>query len=102
MICGVIEFRIKPGKEDRYQDFAMPLHEKVQTMDGFISVERFESKTEPGKLLSLSFWRDAEALAAWYREAEHRAAMAAGKNEIFADYRITVAEVTRQYDFKAD
>jgi heme-degrading monooxygenase HmoA len=71
-------------------------------MDGFISVERFESRTEPGKLLSLSFWRDSEALAAWYREAEHRTAMAAGKNEIFADYRITVAEVSRQYAFEAD
>ena len=65
--------------------------------DGFISVERFESLTEPGKLLSVSFWRDEEALAKWRHEAEHRIAQAAGRGKHFANYRLRVAGVIRDY-----
>lgn len=101
MIAGLIEFRIKPGKEARYDEVAAALYAAVRDMDGFISVERFESRGTPGKMLSLSYWRDERALAAWRNLAEHRAAMAVGKEEIFADYRIVVAEVSRDYSFAA-
>ena len=101
MIAGIIEFRIKPGREAQYDEVAAALHTAVQEMDGFISVERFESRGTPGKILSLSYWRDEQALAAWRNLAEHRAAMAVGKQQIFADYRIVVAEVSRDYSFRA-
>lgn len=66
-------------------------------MDGFLSVERFESLTEPGKMLSLSFWRDEAAVAAWRNRAEHRAAQAGGRGGLFRDYRLRVAAVVRDY-----
>ena len=70
---------------------------ELEKIDGFISVERFESLTEEGKYLSLSVWRDEEAVRAWREITEHQAAQNKGKSEIFADYRIRVAEVVRDY-----
>ena len=69
-------------------------------IDGFISVERFESLTTPGKIVSLSFWRDEEAVRAWRKLEAHRAAQARGRGGIFADYRLRVASVLRDYGMK--
>ena len=99
MIVALIEFHIRPGAEALYAEWAATLHARVAVIDGFVSVERFESRTRPGTWLSLSYWRDAAALAAWRREPDHVKGMAAGKRDIFADYRIVVAEVERDYDF---
>lgn len=99
MIVAIIEFRVRPGAEALYAQWAETLHARVHAIDGFVSVERFESRTRPGTWLSLSYWRDAEALAAWRREPEHVKGMAAGKRDVFADYRIVVAEVARDYAF---
>jgi len=99
VIVGIIEFHIRPGAEALYAEWAEKLHARVHTIDGFISVERFESRTRPGTWLSLSYWRDAEALAAWRREPEHVKGMAAGKRDVFADYRIVIAAVERNYAF---
>ena len=66
-------------------------------MDGFISVERFQSLTNPDKLLSLSLWRDEQAVRAWHRDERHRAAQSEGKDALFAEYRITVADSLRSY-----
>lgn len=99
MIVALIEYHLEPGREAHYAEVAAHLHAHIQGFDGFISVERFESKTAPGKWLSVSYWRDAAALRAWRADAEHRKGMAAGKAEIFADYRIVIAEVARDYDF---
>jgi heme-degrading monooxygenase HmoA len=99
MIVAIIEFRIRPGAEALYAEWAEKLHARVQAIDGFISVERFESRTRPGTWLSLSYWRDADALAAWRRDPDHVNGMAAGKRDVFADYRIVVAAVERDYAF---
>jgi heme-degrading monooxygenase HmoA len=69
----------------------------LQAIDGFISVERFESITEKGKMLSLSFFRDEEAVQAWRNIAEHRTAQAAGRSGVFKDYRLRIAGVIRDY-----
>ena len=66
-------------------------------IDGFISVERFESLTEPGKLLSLSFWRDEEAVRAWRNRPAHRATQAKGRGGVFRDYRLRIAGIVRDY-----
>ena len=71
MIVAIIEFHIRPGAEALYAQWAETLHARVNEIDGFVSVERFESRTRPGTWLSLSYWRDAEALAAWRRDADH-------------------------------
>jgi heme-degrading monooxygenase HmoA len=99
MIVAIIEFHIRPSAEALYAEWAEKLHAQVHRIDGFISVERFESRTRPGTWLSLSYWRDAEALAAWRRDPEHVKGMAAGKRDVFADYRIVVAGVERDYTF---
>ena len=70
-------------------------------MDGFISVERFESLTAPGKMLSLSFWRDEDAVRRWRKHERHRATQAAGRGGIFDDYRLRVASVLRDYGMVA-
>lgn len=97
MIVVVFEVTAKPGRAQDYFDLAAELRPELEQVDGFISVERFESLAAPGKYVSLSFWRDAEAVSAWHGSANHAAAQARGKLEIFEDFRITVAESVRQY-----
>jgi heme-degrading monooxygenase HmoA len=101
MIAVIFEVWPRPELKDRYLAIAAELRAQLQALDGFISVERFESLTEPGKILSLSFFRDEAAVAAWRNMLEHRTAQAAGRNAIFADYRLRVAEVLRDYGMTA-
>lgn len=97
MIAVIFEVEPKDGKLDAYLGIAAELRKELEKMDGFISVERFQSLTNTGKLLSLSFWRDEAAVRAWRRHAEHRLAQARGRGELFADYRLRVAGVIRDY-----
>jgi heme-degrading monooxygenase HmoA len=92
-------FEVEPAADgyDAYLAHAARLKPLLETMDGFISVERFQSITHPGTLVSLSFWRDEAAVRAWREHGEHRSTQAAGRAGIFADYRLRVAEVTRDY-----
>jgi heme-degrading monooxygenase HmoA len=73
------------------------LREELDKADGFLSVERFQSLTDPQKMLSLSFWRDEGAVEAWRNNARHRVSQAAGRSGIFADYRLRIAAVLRDY-----
>jgi heme-degrading monooxygenase HmoA len=97
MIAVIFEVRPAEGRTDAYLDLAAKLRDDLATMDGFISVERFQSLTDPGKLLSLSFWRDEEAVAAWRNQSRHRATQSAGRAGVFAGYRLRVATVLRDY-----
>jgi heme-degrading monooxygenase HmoA len=97
MIAVIFQVLPKDGKADTYFDIAAELRPELEKIDGFVSIERFESRTTPGKFLSLSFWRDEAAVAVWRGHAEHALAQARGKQELFADYRISVAEVLRDY-----
>jgi heme-degrading monooxygenase HmoA len=97
MIAVIFEVKPAQGSRDAYLQIAAALRQELETMDGFLSIERFESLTEPGKLLSLSFWRDEESVQAWRRLESHRAAQARGRNGLFADYRLRVAAVLRDY-----
>lgn len=97
MIAVIFEVWPADGRKADYLDYAARLREDLHGMDGFISIERFQSLADPGKLLSLSFWRDEAAVAAWRGHAGHRAAQAAGRGGIFRDYRLRVAAVVRDY-----
>ena len=101
MIAVIFEAQPRPGKSGEYFDIAAELRPLVELIDGFISIERFESTTQPGKFLSLSFWRDEAAIRMWRSHESHRRAQEAGKRGIFTGYRIRVAEVVRDYDFAA-
>ena len=98
MIAVIFEVEPKPGKAADYFDLAAELRPELERIDGFISVERFRSLADEGKYLSLSFWRDEAAARAWHQNARHRAVQAKGKAEIFARFRIRVADVLRDYD----
>ncbi len=101
MIAVIFEVTLDPAKGERYFELAQALRDKLDKADGFISIERFRSLTAGNKYVSLSFWRDREAVEAWYRVPDHRAAQAEGRAGIFTDYRIRVAEVFRDYDMAA-
>jgi heme-degrading monooxygenase HmoA len=97
MIAVIFEVEPREGRRDAYLDTAASLRPLLERVDGFVSVERFESLTHPGKILSLSFWRDEESVARWRRVEAHRAAQQAGRAALFADYRLRVANVIRDY-----
>ena len=97
MIAVIFEVVPREGSKDAYLSAAASLRPLLETMDGFISIERFESLSQPGKLLSLSFWRDEDAVRQWRNLDAHRRVQRAGRDEIFADYRLRVAGVMRDY-----
>jgi heme-degrading monooxygenase HmoA len=97
MIAVIFEVWPDPDHRSDYFDLAAALRPELEKIDGFISVERFESLTDKGKVLSLSFWRDEDAVARWRNLAEHRAAQAKGRAGVFRDYRLRIASVMRDY-----
>lgn len=97
MIAVIFEVEPRDGERESYLDIAAELRPLLEEVDGFISIERFESLTTPGKVLSLSFFRDEEAVQQWRSLAKHRSAQQAGRGGLFADYRLRVAEVIRDY-----
>ncbi|MGF0536981.1 antibiotic biosynthesis monooxygenase family protein [Agrobacterium sp. ES01] len=97
MIAVIFEVTPAEGRMDAYLDIAAGLKRQLETVDGFISVERFQSLSQPEKLLSLSFFRDEEAVKAWRNTQEHRLAQSAGRGGVFSDYRLRVAHVLRDY-----
>src|SRR5579863_848216 len=88
MIAVIFEVRIRPGRQQDYLDLAASLHRELEGVDGFLSVERFSSLGDPGRILSLSFWRDEEAIRHWRTASRHRAAQRAGRDGMFSDYRL--------------
>jgi heme-degrading monooxygenase HmoA len=97
MIAVIFEVWPAQGRKDDYLAIAAALRSELEAIDGFMSVERFQSITDPGKLLSLSFWRDEDAVKVWRNQQHHRASQAKGRSGIFADYRLRVAAVVRDY-----
>jgi heme-degrading monooxygenase HmoA len=97
MIAVIFEAWPAEGRKGQYLDIAAALRPALGAIDGFISIERFESLSEEGKLLSLSFWRDEQAVSRWRNLEAHRAAQAKGRHGIFRDYRLRIASVVRDY-----
>ena len=97
MIAVIFEVWPEPDRKQEYLDIAAGLRPLLEQIDGFISVERFESLSEPGKILSLSMFRDEAAVARWRALEQHRAAQSSGRDGIFRDYRLRVAGVIRDY-----
>lgn len=97
MIAVIFEVVPNSERKQQYLDTAAMLRPLLDQVDGFISIERFQSLTQPGKILSLSFFRDEEAVRQWRALEAHRAAQSAGRASIFDDYRLRVATVVRDY-----
>ncbi|HXD35111.1 MAG TPA: antibiotic biosynthesis monooxygenase [Rhodanobacter sp.] len=100
MIAVIFEIVPADGRSQDYLDIAADLRPLLDGIDGFLSIERFQSLSTPGKILSLSFWRDEEAVANWRRTEAHRLAQGRGRAGIFRDYRLRVANVNRDYGMR--
>jgi heme-degrading monooxygenase HmoA len=99
MIACIIEFTIRPGMETRHREVLEPLLKEIEGLPGFISKETFESRASPGRLLTISYWENREAIKVWMGNANHRKTMLTGKRDIFASYTIRIAPVEREYEF---
>ena len=97
MIAVIFEVWPAHGRKDDYLGIAAALRADLDRIDGFISIERFQSLSDPEKLLSLSFWRDEEAVKKWRNNSKHRESQTKGRGGIFSDYRLRVATVMRDY-----
>jgi heme-degrading monooxygenase HmoA len=97
MIAVIFEVTPLPGQAQRYFDIAAALRAELEQIDGFVSVERFRSLTRPETYLSLSYWRDEDAVRRWRNQAQHRQGQREGRETVFASYRIRVAQVLRDY-----
>ena len=100
MIAVLFELEPLPGQGERYFSQAAALQSVLAEQEGLISVERFESLARPGRYLSLSLWRDEAAVAAWRQQMAHRASQRLGREQLFADYRLRVAQVLRDYGLR--
>ena len=100
MIAVIFEVWPSEERAPDYFDLAAALRPELETIDGFLSIERFESLATKGKFLSLSFWRDEDAVQRWRTRERHRLAQAAGRDGIFTDYRLRVATVVRDYGMR--
>jgi len=97
MIAVLFEADAVPEKQARYLELAAQLKPLLTDIDGFIAIDRFQSLTTPGKILSLSWWRDEEAIQQWKKNHFHRAAQIEGREAIFSFYRIRIARLEREY-----
>ncbi|MGH8855261.1 MAG: antibiotic biosynthesis monooxygenase family protein [Telluria sp.] len=97
MIAVIFEVEPEPACRQEYLDIAAHLRIQLEAIDGFVSVERFESLSRRGHILSLSFWRDEDAVARWRKLESHRMEQARGRAGVFRSYRLRVAEVVRDY-----
>lgn len=100
MIAVIFEVEPAKGKRSRYLDLAASLRAELDTFDGFISVERFQSLSDENRILSLSFFEDEAALKRWRSMHTHRQAQSEGRSDMFKDYRLRIAEVQRDYGLK--
>ena len=99
-VAVIFELTPAPGRKQEYLDLAAGLADEVSKFDGFISIERFESITAPGNFVSLSFWRDEEAVRNWRNVQKHREAQAKGRSGIFSSYRLRICGVIRDYGMR--
>jgi len=99
MIACIIEYGVRPGMKDKLREAFAALVPEIQRIDGFISMDNFQSQTRPGAMLEISYWRDECALQSWIDNAAHRELMLLGRNEIFSWYKISSTEIKRQIDW---
>ncbi len=101
MIAVIFEFTAAPERRDDYLELAAGLNEEVKDFDGFLAIERFQSLSSPDRYVSLSFWRDEEAVRKWRNLQKHREAQAKGRGGIFSAYRLRICKVLRDYGMES-
>lgn len=99
MVACIIEYRVKPGMEGKLEQIFGQLMPEIQSIDGFISMDNFQSQTNPGLLVEISYWRDQGAMEAWMANEAHVKAMPIGRDEIFSWYNIKSLRVDREKEW---
>lgn len=97
MYAVIFEVEVKEWAKDKYLDIAAQLREQLCKVEGFVSIERFQSLANEDKMLSLSFWEDEQAINNWRNNFDHQHAQEQGRDELFLDYKISVAKIERSY-----
>ena len=97
MIVMVFEFEVEPQEYENYLTEAADLRPGLAQVDGFVSVERFESQAAPGRFVAVGYFRDEDAVARWRNLPAHRRAQALGRSRFFTGYRLVMAHVLRDY-----
>lgn len=100
MYAVIFEVEVKAEGKEEYLAIAAKLRQQLEGLEGFISIERFQSLVNEGKLVSLSFWESEEAIANWRKHQEHSQAQKKGREQLFSNYRIRVAKVVRDYSIE--
>src|SRR5690349_16116113 len=98
MFSVIFEVRPNDGRKDDYLELAKHLKPILESIDGFVDNERFESRLRPGWVLSHSTWRDEKSLVRWRTEGEHHKVQEKGRFEIFQDYHLCIGDVTADTD----
>lgn len=98
MIAMIFEFWLDKAEVEAYQPYSRQMRKWVDEIDGFISVERYQSEADPRKVLALGFFRDEDAVTQWRNHPAHRQAQQLGRERFYANYRLRMAEVVRDYD----
>lgn len=101
MIACIIEFGVRDGRDDDRKRLLAELFVEIRKIEGFLSKETFEDVERPGRRVTISYWKDAEALRQWMADAAHRRAIGQGKREIFSHYNIKIATIERETDWTA-
>ncbi|GLX62845.1 monooxygenase [Proteus vulgaris] len=102
MIAVIFEVKVKQGKQNHYLSLAADLKPLLQDIEGFISIERFHSLSTQEKLLSLSWWKNEEAVLQWKKNILHKKAQQEGRESIFDFYKISIVSLTREYSFNKE
>ncbi|GGI73473.1 hypothetical protein GCM10007978_09020 [Shewanella hanedai] len=74
MIAVIFEVNLKSDGMLEYFNIAAELATQLSEIDGFISIERFQSLNDQHRFVSLSFWKDEHAVQAWREQMLHRQA----------------------------
>ena len=100
MIAVIFEVEVKAERKEEYLKIASELRNELKAIDGFISIERFQSLVNEEKLVSLSFWESEQAITVWRNNLNHKIAQQKGRSTLFSDYRLRVAKIVRDYGLK--
>jgi heme-degrading monooxygenase HmoA len=101
MIICSIEFSVRPGAEALRDALVAELMKAVVLIDGFISKETLVSRDRPGQFVTVSCWKDEDALRRWMRDPAHLRTIGVGKQSVFTRYRIQLATVYKDIEWTA-
>ncbi len=97
MIGLFFEVLPKAGREETYFEMARLLRPELDKHDGLVFIDRYRSLSTGGLILSHQLWSSEECLIRWRENTKHKTVQRAGREQHFADYRLRVARLIREW-----